>query len=142
MNRMSDDRVYLDVVTIGEHHGQTVDAQTPASCRRQTVFQCHAEILIDQLCFIVSGVFVLKGRRSAAIDRRVDAHLGLHFEHFTLNERIVQFSVGVARLLVADEQFEAFGQSGDRTMAAGERRDVTRRGAIGRGSLTIWLGDS
>ena len=35
-------------------------------------------------------------------------YFSLQLEHFTLNERIIQFRVGIASFLVADEQFESF----------------------------------
>lgn len=37
---------YLDVVGVGEEHGQSVNPHAPASCWRQAVLQSSAEVLV------------------------------------------------------------------------------------------------
>lgn len=51
---------YLDVVGVGEEHGDTIDAHPPAGCRWQSVLQSRAEGLIDEHGFIITLSFGLE----------------------------------------------------------------------------------
>lgn len=52
--------MYLNVVGVGEEHGETIDAHPPASSWWQSIFQCCAECLINEHGFIVTLSFGLK----------------------------------------------------------------------------------
>lgn len=51
--------LYLDVVGIGEEHGQTINTHAPACCWRQPVLQRCAERFINEHGFIVTLSFGL-----------------------------------------------------------------------------------
>ena len=49
----------LDIVVVGEKHCQSIDAETPATGRRQSILERRTEVLINKHCFIVAGRLVL-----------------------------------------------------------------------------------
>lgn len=59
--------LYLDVVGVGEEHGQTVNAHAPACRWRQPILQCCAEGLIDEHGFIVALSFGLNRVTSKSV---------------------------------------------------------------------------
>lgn len=50
---------FLDVLVVGEEHGEAIDAKTPASGGRQAVLQRGAEVLIYELRFVITGILRL-----------------------------------------------------------------------------------
>lgn len=48
------DTLYLDVVGVCEEHSETVDAHSPACCRRQAVLESSAERLINEHGFVIT----------------------------------------------------------------------------------------
>ena len=87
--------LYLDVVLVGEEHGEPVYAQPPPSSGRQTVLQRRAEVLVYHLGLVVTSVLLL----------------GLLLEALPLHDRVIQLSVRIAQLLSQHEQLEALCQS-------------------------------
>jgi len=85
----------LDVIRIRQEHSQPVDADAPASRRRQAVLQRRAKVLVDRLRLVVTGLLVL----------------GLVLEALTLHNRVVQLGIRVAQLFVAAEHLKALGQA-------------------------------
>ena len=61
--------VYLDVTGVSQEHGHSVNAEAPPPCGRQSIFKSSAEVLIYQLCLIVSCSLVL-GVESGGRGRR------------------------------------------------------------------------
>ena len=53
-------KLYFDVVTVSEHHRQTVNSKTPACCWWKPIFECCAEVLVDQLCLIIACFLCLQ----------------------------------------------------------------------------------
>ena len=49
----------LDIVVVCEKHSEPVNAKTPTTSRWQSIFQCCAEILINEHCLVITGCFVL-----------------------------------------------------------------------------------
>ena len=45
----------LDVVGVGEEHGEPVNAHTPAPSWGQTIFQSSAKVIIQEHCLIISA---------------------------------------------------------------------------------------
>lgn len=96
----------LDVVRVGQEHGKTVKTHTPTTGRGQTILESLAEVLVDHLGLVVTGVLVL----------------GLLGETLTLVEGIVQLGVGVAHLLGGHKQLEALAKTGLGAVLLGEGR--------------------
>ena len=85
----------LDVVRVGQKHRQSLDAHTPTGGRWQTVLECRAEGLIDQLRLIIA-----KG-----------SILGLVLKTRALYARVVQLSVRVAHLTASDKELKALSET-------------------------------
>ena len=56
--------LYLDVVGVGEEHGEAIDAHPPAGSWWQTIFQGCAEGLINEHGFVITLSFGLKSSPS------------------------------------------------------------------------------
>lgn len=100
----------FDVMAVGEDHAQSIDSHSPSCGWWQSIFQCGAEILVHQLGFLITGLFVFR----------------LLLKTGSLSERVVQLRVGIANLLCDCKQFKAFGQSRDGTMPFGQGRHNLR----------------
>lgn len=46
---------FLDVIAIGQEHGEAVDSAAPAASGRQAVFEGGTEDFVNHLGFVVSG---------------------------------------------------------------------------------------
>lgn len=99
-------RTHLYVDGICEQHAESIDTHSPSSSWWKSIFQRGAEDLIDDLSFIISFLLVL----------------GLHCESFSLDKRVVEFSVSIAHFASVDEQFKSFCLSRKRSMTARSRR--------------------
>lgn len=96
----------LDVVAVGQEHGETIDTESPSSSGRKTVLESDAEVLVKTLGLLVSLGLVL----------------GLLHESLTLHDGVVQLSVGVGELGVVHEQLEALAHARLAAVVLGERR--------------------
>lgn len=56
---ISNNKTHLDIVRVGEEHGHTIDAHSPATRWRKAVFQGRAKRLINHLSFVISSFFIL-----------------------------------------------------------------------------------
>lgn len=96
----------LDAVVVGKEHDQTVNAHTPATSRRQPVLKGCAEVFVDELGLVVTLVLLT----------------GLLLKAQTLVEGVVQLSVGVDNLLLADEGLETLAETDILAVVLGQRR--------------------
>ena len=53
-------QAHLDVVRVGQKHGQPIDAHAPPPSGREAVLQGNAEVLVDVLSFVVPSFSVLR----------------------------------------------------------------------------------
>ena len=95
---------------IGEQHGQTVDADAHAACRRHAVLE-----RADVVGVVAHGLVVA---HVLGLDLRTEA-LGLV-------DRVVELVEGVGVLVAADEQLEALGKLGVVRQLLGQRGDLQR----------------
>lgn len=49
------EKYFLDIVGIGEKHGEPIDAHAPAGCGRQPVFQGSTEVLVYEHGLVITG---------------------------------------------------------------------------------------
>ena len=95
---------------IGEQHGQTIDADAHAACRRHAVLKRADVVGVVSHGLIVAHVL--------GLDLRAEA-LGLV-------DRVVELVEGVSVLMAADEQLEALGELGVVRQLLGQRGDLQR----------------
>lgn len=96
----------LDVIAIGEEHGESIDSESPSSRRRESMLESGAEVLIETLRLFVSLGLVL----------------GLLHEPLSLHYGVVQLGVRVRQLRVVHEQLEPLAQTRLAAMVLGQRR--------------------
>lgn len=116
--------VYLDVVGIGEEHGETIDAHAPARRRRQPVLQRCAEGLVNEHGFIVTLSFglnrvqhesyTLQQRMFSAIQKNqymFHSHRCLLLKKLPLSHWIIQLSVRIADFLLHHKELKTLSEA-------------------------------
>mmetsp|Transcript_7171 Transcript_7171/g.14792 ORF Transcript_7171/g.14792 Transcript_7171/m.14792 type:complete len:254 (-) Transcript_7171:1317-2078(-) len=95
----------LDVVLVGQKHGETINSQSKSSGGGQSMLQGGDEGIVQNHGFIVSGT----------------SGLGLLQEELALYDRVVQFGISICQLSSSSKQFESFRQKVLGTMVLGQR---------------------
>lgn len=96
---------YLDAHIVREKHDQSVNPKAPAGSWWESILEGSNEVVVDWLGLIVSSC------------------LGLHlvFKKGSLDEGVIQLSVGIDDFVVVHEQLESLGQMTLVSVVLGQR---------------------
>ena len=99
----------LNVIGVGQKHGDSVNSKTPSSSWWETIFKSSDETLVNMLSFKISSIL----------------GSSLSLESLKLNLWVVQFCVGIDNLMEVGKQFKSFRKTWFASVPFGKWRHNT-----------------